>query len=230
MFKIETSLNVGSETAQTSLFTPESPNGSAAMFTHGYAASRNRYAEFAEACAELGTTALTVDLLSHGQSSGNRENLTVSNYVEGVETAYDYLASRPEVDSTRIGAMGGSFGAYLLVLLSSRRPIESLLLRVPALYPDELQDKPRSDFDTDAVLRMKPNPDNSALQLVHKFAGKVLLVSSKHDEVIMPETISAYEQALNNGEHIPMADATHVLDKPNRQIFLSLLKRWVAEL
>jgi len=230
MNRVATDLDVGLLAEHVTLFSPNNPDGRAVLFTHGYGANADGYSEFSEACSRLGATCLTVDLLSHGKSSGDREDLTIQDYVDGLSAAYDHLASQPKVDASRIGTMAGSFGAYLSVLLSAERPVESMLLRVPALYPDGLKDVPRRNFNTDDVLCMEPHVDNSALKTVRDFGGKVLLVSSGKDEIIMSSTIDAYAQAINNGEHIRMDGASHVLDISAREVFKGILLAWAAEL
>lgn len=230
MSQIQTSLDVNGMSEHIDLFTPDAPNGSGIIFTHGWTANSSGYHELAQACADQGATSLAVDLLSHGQSTGNREDLTINDYVNGLTVAYDHLAAQPAVDQDRIGLMAGSFGAYVGVLLSAHRPVESLLLRVPAIYGDGLRDLPRREFNTDDVLEMVPSHRNEALKLVHQFVGRVILVSSENDEVIKSHTIEAYSQAISNGEHIVMAGATHVLDQPNRKLFIKLLLDWASKL
>ena len=226
----ESQLETGSMPQHIMLTTPDIANGSAILFTHGYGADSSGYYEFAEACTDQGTTCLAVDLIGHGKSGGKREDLRITDYLEGLVAAYDYVVSQPQVDSSRIGAVAGSFGAYLSVLLADERPLESLLLRVPALYPDGLRNMPRHGFDTDTVLHMEPRPENKALQIIQRFLGKVVLVSSENDEIIMSSTIEAYAKAIQRGEHIQMAGAKHVLDPPNREVFKNILLRWAQDL
>ncbi|HWO94166.1 MAG TPA: alpha/beta fold hydrolase, partial [Dehalococcoidia bacterium] len=56
------------------------------------------------------------------ESEGLFADLTLSGEVDDGEDALDWLLARPEVDSTRLGVAGHSFGGLVSVLLAARRP------------------------------------------------------------------------------------------------------------
>ena len=57
--------------------------------------------------------------------------------MDDVLAAYDYLSSIDGVDSKNVSAVGSSFGGYLATILSAKRKVRNLALRVPADYPNE---------------------------------------------------------------------------------------------
>lgn len=56
--------------------------------------------------------------------------------------AYDALRGAEGVDPARIGVCGASYGGFLAALLSGLRDPKRLLIRAPALYPDDWLDLP----------------------------------------------------------------------------------------
>ena len=65
--------------------------------------------------AALGYVALRFDFRGCGESEGARGRVICLEQVEDTRAAVSYLASRPEVDASRIGVMGHSFGAAVAV-------------------------------------------------------------------------------------------------------------------
>jgi cephalosporin-C deacetylase-like acetyl esterase len=87
---------------------------------HGQASSQESYKSGAEvASARLDAVCLTFNLSGHGKDIGDSEEYLVIEHLDDVIAAFDFLASHPAVDRTRIGVCGASYGAYLAALLTA---------------------------------------------------------------------------------------------------------------
>jgi esterase/lipase len=228
-------IDTGERLLQAHLFTPQEPNGNeelpgrAALFIHGYRSTSGSYLQYGKALAAQGVTSMAFDLGGHGESDGRLFDLSVEDNERDVQAAYDTLAAQVHVQPDRIGVAGTSYGAYLGARLLRRRPIKSLLLRVPAIYRDEMSQVPRRYFSTDDEMELPPFEDNQVLASVAAFAGKTVLVVSEHDKVINPEVTAGYAAALRDGTRIVMKGASHVLGPAGRKLFKSIILKWAAE-
>jgi pimeloyl-ACP methyl ester carboxylesterase len=217
---------LGERPLSSTLFLPDEPNGSAAMFVHGYASESRPFRQYGKLLTALGTACFMFDLAGHGTSSGEREILTVSDHLDNVCEAGDYLAERPEIDQSRIGVVGMSYGGYLATLAVQYRQFKSLLLRAPVLYPQQLMNMYRSVYSNEDALGAPPDPENPALKSLAGFGGYVLLVASEHDEIAKPSVIEAYENAIQNGKKKVVMGAGHSLDANTQPIFKDYLASW----
>jgi cephalosporin-C deacetylase-like acetyl esterase len=64
---------------------------------------------------EWGYAALGFDMRGCGESEGTRANLICMEQVADTRNAVTYLQSRPEIDGSKIGVLGSSFGAAVAV-------------------------------------------------------------------------------------------------------------------
>ncbi len=100
-----------------------SKNRAAVAFVHGKSGNRTSYIAEAEALARAGFGVLLYDARASGESDG--ELYTWGDREQkDVAAAVDYLASRAEVDPSRIGLQGGSVGATTVALFAAndKRP------------------------------------------------------------------------------------------------------------
>ncbi len=90
-----------------------SRNGAAIIALHGSDGNRDQLLWHAQALAEHGYGVLLFDLRAHGESGG--AVFPVTNASRDVQAAVTYLRSRKEVDPERIGAVGLSLGAHVML-------------------------------------------------------------------------------------------------------------------
>ncbi len=78
----------------------------------GYTGTKNlaRYDRFARSFGERGYATLLFDHRGWGESEGRRHTVYPLEQVEDIRHALTYLASRPEMDPTRLSLFGLSFG------------------------------------------------------------------------------------------------------------------------
>jgi hypothetical protein len=218
-------------------FRPQSPNGSAVLYVHGYGADSRTCAQYARRVAAGGIAGLVFDLRGHGNSPGDKADLTINDHLSDVRQAYDYLTS-PEIevalDLDRIGIEGASYGGNLAARLAAdaNRPIKSLFLHAPALYPDDLQDQPRKAYaiNNEDAICTTIDPNNAALVAIRNFTGKITLAISGHDSVVPPLITNAYSEAATDVESITLEGAQHALTFGDQIIFLSAIMEWAKKL
>jgi uncharacterized protein len=118
-----------------------SRNGAAVLVGHGSGGSRERVLEEIRILARHGYGVLAFDLFGNGESSGHSNELG-DNAQPAVDAALDWLASRPDVDPTRIGAFGSSLGGEVLLEAAAREP------RLHAVVSDGAK-RPQDDHSVD---------------------------------------------------------------------------------
>lgn len=233
VYEYNVGLNAHDMRQAATLFMPEQPNGAAVLMMHGFGSKRDGYAEHAQALGEmLGVVSLTLDLGGHGASEGKTAELSTGDHLAEAQAAYDFLAGTPGVSPDRIGVVGTSFGGYLAVRLTAERPVDSLLLRAPAIYSDGLTDVPDKDRGGAAKERGKlgiPTTFNESLGAAAAFNGTVHIVASGSDEIIPRKVIDAY-QSVTGGRVSTIAGAGHALNPKEKQVFKAHMLGWAADL
>jgi uncharacterized protein len=206
----------------------ERPGRPAILFVHGLHSDQRANRRRALAAArEFDAVCLTFDLGGHGRSEGDSERLAPADHLSDLRVAADALLQVGAVDQRRLGVCGASYGAYLSALLVVERPVRRLLLRAPALYPDELLGAPLSQrraFRQTVV-------SSQALRGLERFDGATLVVESEHDETIPPAVVAAYVAAAPDARHELLAGAPHALLAPAfNDRYLTLILEFFASL
>jgi dipeptidyl aminopeptidase/acylaminoacyl peptidase len=208
------------------LFSPQQKKNKlpAVLFVHGWTSSENGYWQYAQALTKLGAISLTINLRGHGTSSGELNNFSRQDHLQDLIAAYDFLAAHPAINSAQIGAVGSSYGGYLLAILSGERHFQNLTLRSPALYRDENFTVPTARLiqeDEEVFRQENLHPEQSkALRAIAQYTGYFLLVESELDTVCPPNTTRNYLKAVNQRAktaRITLPQVGHVLDTPEAQ-------------
>lgn len=208
------------------------------LFVHGWAGSQERDKKRARTLAQYGVVCLTFDLRGHGENSSQIESVTREQNLDDICAAYDVLAGQDHVDANAIAVVGSSYGAYLAVLATARRPVRWLALRVPALYPDEDWDTPKFHLDRAeiALYRRKliEHESNRALSQCRGFAGDVLIVESENDEIVPHPAVASYLTSFITARSVTyriITGADHALTTSEaRRSYEQLLTDWLREM
>lgn len=237
----EVTINVGRRQIDGTLFFPEnlSEKHPAALLIHGWISTQERMFSLAEGLTSKGYICLTIDLAGHGRSSGDIQTISRAEHMADTIAAYDFLANQPGVDAKQIGVSGSSYGAYLATFLTGQRGLSWLVLRVPALYPNEGEDLPATFFNRDdpSTRSIRENSieakSNNTLNTLSEFMGDVLVVESENDEQVPHQTIQNYLDAAypNHLTHIVMKNTSHSLgtDEKRRE-FTNIVLDWLESL
>ena len=186
------------------------PSGAGVLFVHGLGSDRRTNIERAQALAASGgTTCVAIDLRGHGDSSGRLTQVTPRENLADVVAGFDALQGMADVEPSRVGVCGASYGAYLSVLVSGERTVARLLLRAPALYADD---------SLVAVLsgrRAGSTADSPAfVHALRALPMPILLVESEQDEVISPAIVATYLAAQPAIDRVVLPGAGHALTDP----------------
>jgi len=104
------------------------------MLCHDFGASKSSLVNVALALNRVGFPVLAFDFRAHGDSQGQRSTLGLREKRD-VVGAVDYLSSRQDLDTKRIGVFGVGMGAHAAVLAAADRPAIRVLV-LDGLYPD----------------------------------------------------------------------------------------------
>jgi len=208
----------------------------AILFIHGWRSNQEGVIEYAEALAQRGFMCMTFDQRGCGSSEGNIDALSRQDFLDDVLTAYDNLVTVVGVAPDTISVIGASFGGYLGTILTTRRRVKYLVLRAPADYPNEGIEKPHVLLPDTAKGAWRTQEHQScesfALNALHTFSGRVLIVESGKDEQISPQTIANYANAVKDKEqltHIVMEGAGHSLqEQKSRAEYRQILVNWFS--
>src|SRR3989344_7145018 len=85
----------------------------ALIFVHGWKSKQEGNIKRATEIAKLGFVCLTLDLRGHGESDGTIDQFSRKDHLEDIKAAYKYLSEQKEVNPSKIGILGSSYGAYL---------------------------------------------------------------------------------------------------------------------
>ena len=230
------SFKVNRETLAGNIFYPPKIKklNPAVLFIHGWQSNQTGYFPRAEAGTKEDAICLTFDLRGHGQSAGDLKTFSRKDHLNDVLAAYDFLVSQPQVDKNKIGVVGASYGGYLASILTSRRKIKWLVLRVPALYSN-------TDFDLPTALLIEQKGEdifkqkfleenNFVLESLKRYLNHALLIECGKDQIIPPQIILNYKKALQNNQNFIyelLKNADHSLSKKKDKLaFINLLGKY----
>lgn len=110
---------------------PNDPTAPTVIFLHGYGASKAQSLGVASFLHNAGYHVLAFDFRAHGQSEGRFTTVGIDE-VDDVRAALDWLASRPDVDASRVALFGWSMGAATALNSAAHDlPIRALVLDSP---------------------------------------------------------------------------------------------------
>jgi len=170
-------------------------------------------------------------------STGNIKTLTRADFLKDAIAGYDCLITSEGVDRARISIAGESFGAYIACILSTRRAVKSIALRVPTDFPNEgfentPQEKLAGLLSREWKMEAHHFSESRALQGFHDFQGEILLVASERDEFVPYQTTQNYLRAVNEAammEYIMMKATGHALINPTKLYrFMKLQSEWLS--
>ncbi len=181
---------------ETWFLPPAAKSGSepapAVIFAHGNGELIDFWPQELQKFNRIGIGVLLVEYPGYGRSEGSPSQTSVA---ETFLDAYDVLAARPDVDAARIILFGRSLGGGAVCLLAAQRPSAALILMsaftsarsfaAKYLAPQFLV---RDPFDNLAV--------------VQSYAGPVLVMHGKFDEVVPYRHGVALHQAACHGQLI----------------------------
>jgi uncharacterized protein len=117
------------------LHMPSNPNPPIVIFSHGFTGNKDRplLVTVANALEEAGYAVLRFDYRGSGRSIGKFEDMSVGGMIEDLQKAIDVVSRMETVDTTKIGVLGHSLGASMIILTTDPR-IKAAVLIAPCVY------------------------------------------------------------------------------------------------
>jgi uncharacterized protein len=207
------------------------------LFIHGWVG--HQYVDEAQALSGIGHPTMTYDMRGHGESAGNLADFSRADYLEDAAAAYDFFKKQLG-EGIKIGVVGSSFGSYTGVLLTEKRDVFCLSLRVPASYPDGGFNAPQLAQVSDARELMAwrqhalDYTQNRAFGALHRFTGSVQIIEAEADECVPSQGPANYANAVSDKiklRYDVMVNAPHSLVNGQlRAEYERLLLDWVKAL
>ncbi|HEY4216075.1 MAG TPA: dienelactone hydrolase family protein [Gemmatimonadaceae bacterium] len=219
----------GEEPVPAILQRPLSPSAApGVLLLHGFSSRKERMADtIGRRLAALGIVSLAIDLPLHGARAGadqvegmwRRHPLALARKwelaIHEAHRAIKYMATLPEIDSTRLALAGYSLGAYIGVVVAAEDP----LIRVVALTAGG--DLP-ADIPFGPIVRRITGP----LRAVRNLGGRTLLmVNGRRDRTVAPSQAQALFDAAHEPKELRWYDGGHW---PPDSVFASVAD-WLAE-
>lgn len=220
------------------LHLPERRPAAAVIMCHGFTGSKSEahrlFVKAARDFASHGLAALRFDFRGSGDSAGDFRDMTVTREIEDAGAALDHLASRPEVDASRLGVLGLSLGGCVAACLAGREArvacqarvacrarISALVLWAAVAHPGRMAARLGPAFGTGEVLDMdgwglgkgfiEDVPHIRPLAEVARYAGPSLVVHGGSDETVPPSDATDYRMALGGRCRVHLVEgAGHV--------------------
>lgn len=106
-------------------------NGATVVLVHGRGGYKDWMLPHADYLHKAGFSALLFDYRYRGESEGDAQTLGAKESWD-IQSAVDYLRTRPDVDPERIGVQGNSMGAASAILAASEKPeIKGVIAQIP---------------------------------------------------------------------------------------------------
>lgn len=169
--------------------------------------------------------------------AGQRNSLTRADYLADVIAAYDYLAGMEGVDKDSLTVAGESFGSHMACLLSAKRTVRNLVLRVPTDFPDESFDSiPHAQLvgrrSWEWKAQKRSYKDSYLLKAVHEFKGNILIVASSRDRLVPLQTTENIIAAVKDRSRLKYIrlKAGHALVTPGQQYrYIQIFIKWMQQ-
>jgi len=234
MKKQNVEFKVGGETLRGTLFIPDRAGPFPSIVSyHGRGSSKKNYLPMASRLAENGILALAFDFRGCGESDGKFKDQTHGMGIDDGKAALEFLLMQ-NVDKTRIGIQGTSFGGYITgMVLNDYDFIKSVVLRAPSAHSDKTLDY-KGEVE-DGYFAIRENWINSSsYRGLEKFKGNLLVIESEKDELLLSEEVRKYYNVAINAAKRKLyiqKNANHSLsDNPEgRREFNELTVDWFLE-
>lgn len=157
-----------------------SPNSPAVLLLHQWQSDRKSFDEFATRMQRKGFAVLAIDGRGFGESTKTadgktvpaaRDAETVKAMKADVDGAFQFLGKQPNVDPTKIGIVGASYGSSLaLIYAAENKAVKTVALLSPGLnYFGNLPTEPAAkSYGKRPLLMVAAQDDKESAEAVKK--------------------------------------------------------------
>ena len=154
----------------------------AVLHVHGNAGNIAGHAAFSDFLADAGISVLVFDYRGYGRSEPAR-NLSRELLYRDTQAALEYLQSRPDVDSGRIGVYGVSLGGAFALNLAADRPEIRAVCTVSSFSTWQGAASDHAPVLGSMLIRSGLDPANAAARLGDR---PYLIIHGARDSMIAP--------------------------------------------
>jgi esterase/lipase len=208
-------LRIPGDPTPFALVTPNSDKSWAVLWLQGWTSSIEGHLEGISRMTQATNTSFAmIDYAGHGNHSiGINESTKQMQLIE-VVAAYDELKQH---GYQNIIVIGGSFGGYMAALLGQERELAAIVLRAPAIYPDDefsLNYSQTKRYEDDGAYKKfyennELHSNNRAFQAIKKYQGPVYVLEHELDSIIPPEIPQTYFKNAMHGNYIRIPNTDH---------------------
>jgi uncharacterized protein len=179
------------------------PQRTTVIVFNGNAGNRSHRVELADALNRHGLRVLLMDYRGYG---GNPGVPSERGLAADARAARAYVASRPDVDPTRLVYFGESLGAAVAVDLASEYPPAALILRSPFT---SLSDVGRYHYPFLPV-RLLLRDRYPSLDRIRQIDAPLLVIAGDHDRIVpLEQSRRVHDEANEPKELLVIAGADH---------------------
>jgi alpha/beta superfamily hydrolase len=228
------------------LHVPEHTPAPGIIMCHGFtghkAEAHRLFVNAARDFCDHGMAALRFDFRGSGDSSGEFRDMTISREIADAAAAFEFLGSRPETDTDRLGVLGLSFGGCVAACLAGQEQrVRALALWAAVANTGRIRDRMAAEWSSGDVLDMQgwglgrgfldDLSSIAPLDAVREYAGPSLVVHGSNDEVVPPADASDYRLALGARCRVHMvAGADHVFSSlPWKEEAITVSREFLVE-
>ena len=217
------------------------------ILSHGFDSSKESgtIKKLQERFNEQGISTFRFDFLGHGESDGNLEDLTISESIDDIERAINYLKQQ---GYTKIGLFGTSFAGTACLIVSSKNPdLIVLLLKSPVSNAAEIvqarknfeewQQRGYKIYKSKNGIEVKLTFDlykdylkHDGYEAAKKIKIPTLIVHGNKDQAIPIDQSTKTANLINNCKLEIIQGADHVYSNPeDSEKALNLLTKFVLQ-
>jgi len=160
------------------------PNSPAVLLLHQWQSDRHSYDEFAKKMQEKGLAVLSIDGRGFGESTRKADGSTVAPgrtdadvkaMLGDVDAGFNYLAKQKNVDGSKIGITGASYGSSLALIYAADHPnVAAVALLSPGLdYFGNMPTEPAvKKYGDRPLFLVAANDDAESAGAVKKLGGQ----------------------------------------------------------
>ena len=160
---------------------------------------------------QTGKSVIRFDFSGHGESSGKMTESSLAKRLLESKAVLDYFNLHDG-----ISVIGTSMGGYIPCKLINEIYIENLILFGPAAYSTRAWDVPFGAGFTEIIREENSFLQSDIPELLAHFRGKALLIMGEQDEIIPPQVVALYKQALSQCsgfESLVILDCPHPIHR-----------------
>lgn len=212
------------------LHLPDRERPSWIIASHGLLSSKEseKYAALGDRISREGMAMLRFDFRGIGESEGGEEDNTISKKLADLNSALEFMRSRPDLGN-RIGLVGSSLGGFLSLINASRdQEIGAVVVWATPLHLDDLGSKEQEeDYPLPPEAFFSDLPKHRLLNLLPKVSNCLVIHGEKDELVPVEQALGIFYHLGSSKEIHLIGEADHRLTQPgHRQRAIDLTVDW----